>query len=1221
MKILSQFLGVSEWPEGELSSLIDKQMEGTCQWLTEKAYFRSWQEAREDAPRHFWLNGKPATGKSTLSAHVVNYLESCGSDCSYYFFKHGDKASSSISDLLRSLAFQMAFTNIKVRQVLLELQQDGEAFSKEDERTIWRMMFVTRIFKIEFNRPQYWVIDALDECRNYKAFLPMLSKVDKGLPLNVFITSRPSHTVERLFVQEKLAVMTEQIKTEDSQRDIRTFLEANSSFLPVDDDNVSDLIQSILDKSNGCFLWATLVLRELESIHSQQQIWEVLKEVPTEMDDLYTRILDGMIAFSRDTKLAKAIFRWTVCAVRPLTVEELKEALKLDINETFPRLEKSIESVCGNLVQVDKQSRVQVVHQTVRAFLLKDDLESEFAVDKVQENSRLAEICLRYLGGDEMKSPRNRKKSAGRRPLKRSLFVEYASSCFSGHIARSSSSVDTHFILLEAFLKSNILTWIELIAQKGNLSLLTQTARNLKTFLKRRAKYRSPLGQAVQAVDSWANDLIHLVAAYGKSLVGSPNSIYSLIPAVCPPRSMLYKTFGNSQPCLKVVGSSENDWDDRLSCIVFPEERTTAIACQDTRFVVGLANGTIGVYYTSTLQEANRLQHEEPVRQLQFANLDTLIASSGRRKIKLWNAISGVQLWMAEHKNDILTLQFTEDDRLLMAATRTNQLAYWAIEDGKELDTSPIHETMPDGQSAYRPPATHAQYSLGLNLLAIAHRQRPISFWDLASNSFIGQFHMSGSNTYPGPLVVSLVFNPNPDVSLLAASYQEEYLVVLDPWTQEQQAIFKTVAHVLAASPDGKTLAAGDGGGTIQLLDFETLRLIYRITASDYNVVSIVFTNNNLRFFDIRNDHCNIWEPAVLVRQADLGDGQSENVSEEILSGPHIAGTNMWDDDLSITAMVDCWEGDFLFCGREDGSIAVFETKAGMQVQVLYSHVRNIAISSLCWNQQERILVSTDISGRFLAQTVSQASPGEWKANPLLDKRSNQAIRQIIISPNGKSLLLSTALCDDLWSMTGQLLHSHCVLQPIARIRTTHPLDSDHLLFVDDYKARIFKWDTFDEISLANGIKLDSLIEKKPSLSDFLSCYCGRDVFVTFSNPHGTRAPPNLHVWSASALQPSTESAKPLVNLSRLAVKIKAVIGIHKSSLLFLDHDGWVCSVEVENIGSERFYLKHFFIPYGWHSGAEPIMRSTAKGLVILARRDEMIVFQRGLEFDEKVLF
>jgi hypothetical protein len=73
-----------------------------------------------------------------------------------------------------------------------------------------------------------------------------------------------------------------------------------------------------------------------------------------EMDDLYARILDRLMATPRNVHLAKAILRWTVCAARPLLVEELKEAIKLDIHEVPYSLDKTAGSICGNLVYVDK---------------------------------------------------------------------------------------------------------------------------------------------------------------------------------------------------------------------------------------------------------------------------------------------------------------------------------------------------------------------------------------------------------------------------------------------------------------------------------------------------------------------------------------------------------------------------------------------------------------------------------------------------------------------------------------------------------------------------------------------------------------------------------------------------------------------------------------------------------------------------------------------------
>jgi hypothetical protein len=147
MQTLSKFLNISSSFIDDLSELEDARIPGSCEWLTCGKAFLDWQYG-DDSPRYFWLTGQPAIGKSVITAHVIGCLDD--SNCSYFFFKHGDQNKSSLSRALLSLAYQMAQKSHIIRKTLLELSNDDSFLDKDDSRGIWRRLFVGGIFRTDF---------------------------------------------------------------------------------------------------------------------------------------------------------------------------------------------------------------------------------------------------------------------------------------------------------------------------------------------------------------------------------------------------------------------------------------------------------------------------------------------------------------------------------------------------------------------------------------------------------------------------------------------------------------------------------------------------------------------------------------------------------------------------------------------------------------------------------------------------------------------------------------------------------------------------------------------------------------------------------------------------------------------------------------------------------------------------------------------------------------
>lgn len=471
----------------------------------------------------YWISAKPATGKSVLSGYVVNTLNELNLECSYYFFRHGDKDKSTASGIFRSIAFQMALVNLDVRRRLLSMIDTGVRFDKDDGKAVWRRVLLSAIFCANWQHTHYWVIDALDECSDFDILFSMLASIEPKFRIKIFITSRKTTELcawfadlQRFFRGD--AAIFEDISFGDTRNDMALYLEENREKLHVEDAKQrNEFIQRILDKSDGCFLWIRLVVEDLAMAWSVQQVERVVEEVTEDMDRLYTRALHIMSLKPQHAReLARAILTWTVCAVRPLTVPELRAALEIDVCNTIQDLEAAIASLCAQLVYVDKADRVLIVHPTARTFLVNKELDSEFAIFKKSGHLRLAQACLIFLCSNELKPLQGRRtKKMHTRQAPCSPFTRYACLAFAEHMRQTTSKDDSLACFLDDFLRTNVLAWIEYTVCTKNLSVLTRTAKSIKHYLQRRMRYTAPLDQEIQYAESWVTDLQRIPTKFG----------------------------------------------------------------------------------------------------------------------------------------------------------------------------------------------------------------------------------------------------------------------------------------------------------------------------------------------------------------------------------------------------------------------------------------------------------------------------------------------------------------------------------------------------------------------------------------------------------------------------------------------------------------------------------------------------------------------------------
>jgi hypothetical protein len=1010
LAILNRFLGVSEAPEDDIMTLNSVRLVGSGEWLAKKSSYKAWRGTSDSSKNFLWLQGRPGAGKSVLAGQVINELRDTSADCSFFFFQALDNTKATANACLRSLAWQMARLHHEIASRLLELMKEFEdgLIDRIDHQPVWRRIFLSGILKLRLDRPQFWVIDGMDECRGSADMVQFLLRAQERWPLSIIVTCRDPVEVH-LTTGTNASIHTEAISDDDTKQDISLFVRSNIQRLPCPKSqqwpDSSKIASHIVNNSEGCFLWASLVCSELREVASEREIDQVLSSVPSDMDAFYSRIIETMSNAKWGKNVAKAFIVWTTYAFRPLTTVEIQEPIEI---ETGGKISSNTEAViakcCGSFLYVDKYAKVQLIHLTAREFLIQKGNQTPFTVTKAEGHRRLAAACLQALTTSETAAPRTRRLRSDSHPTAMPLggsgrlnsgpeawrksgnstkatwpatpfVLGYASSYLFQHLNHISSTDSDIFERLAKFLESpSLLCWIEFHARNGNLQTVYQAGITINSLLRRRAAHSPPLGHArgnqrLLLLDKWGDDLIYLVTKFGTRLRHSPKVIHHLIPAFAPADSAIRATFATPLRGISVHGLSQRGWDDCLTTITFPKgSRPTAVVAGPGYFAIGMmhAAGNIAVYDDSIFQEACLLHHGEPVWRLAFSGCGGLLASAGAKSVRIWSTGEGKEVSQFNISSLCIALAFAEEDRVLLVATRKHQVVVWDVRTERFYRDEPLTWTADLGEHSRGQDPTSATFGTCLGLLSVNYRGEDIFLWDYIDERVFDVYEKEtgsvinfGSHKLGkgGTTIRATVFSQALGTHLLAAAYNDGDMYVYD--TDDGSAIASAEGAntaLLSSSPNGGTLAAVDSHGNLTLFDFETLKALYGVRFdTPIPLKGLVFTADSRRFIEIRGAQCRVWQPAVLLR-TDLREEEKSDAISVSTSPPEIHVKSGDAQVVNISAITCLQSSNTVFYAMEDGSVHVCDLTGETETQLLFVQTQGVPIHILAVDEDAHSL-------------------------------------------------------------------------------------------------------------------------------------------------------------------------------------------------------------------------------------------------------------------------
>ncbi|CAG8389474.1 unnamed protein product [Penicillium salamii] len=448
---------------------------GTCQWALQSSQYLRWKESNHNDL--LWISADPGCGKSVLARSIIDsYLHAASPTVAvcYFFFKENEEQNNFTTALCSILHQLFSQQPHLLCYAIPSWEANGQNIQKEVDE-LWRIFIEAT--SSDGSVKTICILDALDECRevDQNHFIQSLKlfhqqmrqpKPDCQSPIDFqqtqdacvkfLVTSRPYHHIQNRF-REITDFPHLHLKGEEENDQIHEEIDlvvkrqikelAITASLPLDVQQ--QLEKQLLMMENRTYLWLHLAIDDFRST-LESSLWsakEKIQMIPPSVEKAYENILSRVPSERRNT--VTKIFRIIIAARRPLTTRELAMALRVSVYPE-PRttaeagldllhLDEKIRSLCGLFVFV-KNSKVHLIHQTAREYLIKEASETPFSMYSCSlqdAEDQMAFSCLRYLSMEGLKNENN----DGNPNC--ADFLEYAAIHWSDHVREFSSAAET----------------------------------------------------------------------------------------------------------------------------------------------------------------------------------------------------------------------------------------------------------------------------------------------------------------------------------------------------------------------------------------------------------------------------------------------------------------------------------------------------------------------------------------------------------------------------------------------------------------------------------------------------------------------------------------------------------------------------------------------------------------------------------------------------------
>ncbi|KAJ5776942.1 Pfs NACHT and WD domain protein [Penicillium odoratum] len=691
-------------------------LEGSSKWILDHPDFRRWRD--DDQSRLLWIKGDPGKGKTMLLIGIIDELERqavqprlAGQSTfhatvlTYFFCQGTDSNLNNATAVLRGLIFLLAIQQpLLASHLRKEYEHSGNKLFEGGNTFFALSRVLSGMLQDPTLERTYIIIDALDECETgLQQLLNLFVENTSASRVKWIVSSRNSPEVELELHDSHIKLSLEfKANAEHVSRAVGVYIDEKVLQLKsIRDNDVRQQVKNILrQKAGGTFLWAALVIKELE----QAKPWDVLpvlEEVPTGLEELYARMVEKIQQLKRDNPVyCRLMLSAAILANRPLHLLELAVLSRLpkDISSNSETVREFL-IMCGSFLII-QDDRVYIIHQSAKNYL------SDKATAIIFPSGRPEAHHNMFLRSMQAMSVTLKRDVYGLRhpgfliddlriPVLDPLAsIRYSCIHWVDHLIKychGNNAIEElqESGLIARFFCQDYLHWLEALSLSRSLFEGIASLLKLESFLK--------------TLEGHTRNVNSVLFSHDSQLLASASDDKTV------------KVWdASSGQCLQTLeGHTSN-----VNSITFSHDsQLLASASYDK---------TVKVWDASSGQCLQTLEgHTSSVNSVTFSHDSQLLASASYDKtVKVWDASSGQCLQTLEgHTSNVNSVTFSHDSQLLASASDDETVKVWDASSGQCLRTLEGHTDN----------VNSVTFSHDSQLLASASGDETVKVWDASS--------------------------------------------------------------------------------------------------------------------------------------------------------------------------------------------------------------------------------------------------------------------------------------------------------------------------------------------------------------------------------------------------------------------------------------------------------------------------------------------------------